>query len=107
MRFNDFYEMTVGAGGQGIFHHTLEHCDGPPCPFHSPSLHSMIEEPMNWRSDRQLLERICIHGIGHPDPDSLRWLNKNGIDDRGVHGCDGCCSRAAVGFTAGTEQESD
>ncbi len=39
-----------------------------------------------------LTERICGHGIGHPDPDSLSWLDR----DRpghvlAVHGCDGCC----------------
>lgn len=34
------------------------------------------------------MERICKHGIGHPDPDDLKvqssWAE-------GVHGCDGCC----------------
>ena len=35
------------------------------------------------------MERICDHGIGHPDPDEFRI--RNGEDD-GIHGCDGCCS---------------
>jgi hypothetical protein len=35
------------------------------------------------------MERICPHGIGHPDPDDPAF--KNPIE--GVHGCDGCCSR--------------
>ena len=34
--------------------------------------------------DRRIMERICPHGVGHPDPDDV--LNQ----DR-VHGCDGCC----------------
>jgi hypothetical protein len=33
------------------------------------------------------MERICEHGIGHPDPDQIMR------DEAGwVHGCDGCCS---------------
>lgn len=38
----------------------------------------------NWRDDRKSMERICSHGVGHPDPDCLNL-------DR-MHGCDGCCS---------------
>ena len=31
-------------------------------------------------------ERVCPHGVGHPDPD------RRHADDPGVHGCDGCCA---------------
>jgi hypothetical protein len=43
------------------------------------------------------MERICKHGVGHPDPDDLMILI--GHDD-GVHGCCGCCTAAtdAVGL---------
>jgi hypothetical protein len=58
-------------------------CDGQPCCIHNPSDHHMRTWPQNWRSDRRLMERMCPHGIGHPDPDDLN-PNK-------VHGCDGCC----------------
>jgi hypothetical protein len=34
------------------------------------------------------MERICDHGIGHPDPDDIRVRERW---DEGVHGCDGCC----------------
>jgi len=43
-----------------------------------------------------LAERLCDHGIGHPDPDSLTWLRRvlgPEADWLGVHGCDGCCHR--------------
>lgn len=30
-----------------------------------------------------MMERMCPHGIGHPDPDEIT------LDV--VHGCDGCC----------------
>lgn len=86
------YEVT-----QGIGHHPVEVCmamDAPSvgCPFHRPSLHPMIEEPMLLR-ETGLIERICPHGVGHPDPDSVAyWNQQTGQSAWGVHGCDGCCS---------------
>lgn len=78
---------------RGIRHHTKAQCDGLPCPFHGPSLHPMVEEPMLLRASG-LIERTCRHGVGHPDPDSAAWLNRvSGQDSWGVHGCDGCCSK--------------
>lgn len=83
------HEVTAG-----IAHHRKDQCDGKPCPFHGPSLHPMIEEPMLLR-ETGLIERTCRHGVGHPDPDSARWLNEHGPSGArgswGVHGCDGCC----------------
>lgn len=53
----------------------------------------MKDWPMNIRIDRgALTERMCPHGIGHPDPDSLAWMKRSGSNDNGIHGCDGCCS---------------
>ncbi len=50
--------------------------------------HHMKTWPTNIRFDRGgLVERICPHGIGHPDPDSLRQMK----NDNGTHGCDRCC----------------
>jgi len=67
------------------YKHHLPHvcCDGP-CPIHAPSDHHMRAWPLHWRADRHIAERVCPHGIGHPDPDQL-------LLDGGVHGCDGCC----------------
>lgn len=64
-------------------------CRGEHCTLHNRSEHHMRSFPQHWRSDRGLIERICLHGIGHPDPDEIE-LNKNA---RGVHGCDGCCMK--------------
>ncbi len=58
-------------------------CMTAPCAIHNKSNHSMRHFPQHWRSDRGIIERICPHGIGHPDPDD-QLAN-------GVHGCDGCC----------------
>lgn len=51
--------------------------------------HHMAGWPRHYRGDRGIWERICPHGIGHPDPDQPL---DNG---RGVHGCDGCCVEAS------------
>jgi hypothetical protein len=64
--------------------HPKTKCKGQHCCIHNPSDHHMKEWPQNWRDDRGIMERICPHGIGHPDPDDPST-------DK-VHGCDGCCS---------------
>lgn len=49
------------------------------------------------RTDRNnLMERVCPHGVGHPDPDSLEWLSRIGARDDGVHACDGCCQKGGL-----------
>lgn len=73
--------------------HPKEGCAGTNCCIHNPSMHAMIEEPMLYRTDRGLVERICSHGIGHPDPDSALWLKTITKQDQDIHGCDGCCSK--------------
>jgi hypothetical protein len=51
--------------------HAPEACEDRGCGIHDhPSDHPLKDAPMNWRSDRGILERICDHGIGHPDRDS-------------------------------------
>jgi hypothetical protein len=59
-----------------------------PCPLHGRTQHHMRAWAQNWRDDRGVMERICPHGIGHPDPDDPAF-QKNEYE--GVHGCDGCC----------------
>lgn len=95
--------------------HALERCEGTFCPFHNPSDHHMKTWPLHVRYDRYgLTERVCSHGIGHPDPDSVAWLitlyDNGTLFDAGIlerpdegkedpdyevftlHGCDGDCS---------------
>lgn len=76
--------------------HGPSKCEGRPCCIHNPSPHHMREWPLNIRFDRGITERMCPHGIGHPDPDdaAYRKTRPGGFDD-GTHGCDGCCSRQA------------
>lgn len=63
--------------------HAPDLCAGEHCTIHNRSDHHMRGWPQNWRSDRGLMERICPHGVGHPDPDE--------ISTDISHGCDGCC----------------
>lgn len=60
------------------------------CAIHAPSQHCMRDLPQLMR-ESTLIERICTHGIGHPDPDSMRYFESVGLSALGVHGCDGCC----------------
>lgn len=46
---------------------------GGHCPFHNPSDHHMVRWPRIIRFDMMnLTERVCPHGVSHPDPDSLQ-----------------------------------
>lgn len=71
--------------------HPAGQCAGEFCVVHNPSDHHMREWPTNWRSDRQLMERTCPHGVGHPDPDDLAFHLRKGRQWQANHGCDGCC----------------
>lgn len=75
----------------------------PPCPLHYPSEHAMDNFPLHWRGDRGIFERICEHGVGHPDPDTIDHIaNTRGgrqAESESVHGCDGCCSQLPLSET--------
>jgi len=72
--------------------HPPAKCAGNACCIHRPSDHPLRTAPLNWRDERQIMERICPHGIGHPDPDDLTFrLARGTLFGAGVHGCDGCC----------------
>ena len=74
-------------------HQRGETCDTA-CVIHNPTAHHMRYWTMYWRDDRGIFERICAHGIGHPDPDQYPYWRATGQDWQGVHGCDGCCTPA-------------
>lgn len=76
--------------GEGLTH-SGDACAGTPCPWHAPSDHHMRDWTRLVRTSG-LTERICEHGIGHPDPDSLARAASLGRDFA-THGCDGCCWR--------------
>jgi len=84
------YDRLYRTGtGQLLCTHTIEYCKGEHCPIHTPSNHHMVDWPTNWRDDNGVMERMCPHGIGHPDPDDYYVKQDKYI---GTHGCDGCCN---------------
>jgi hypothetical protein len=68
--------------------HDKGRCAGQYCVVHNRSDHSMRKFPQHFRYDRYLMERICPHGVGHPDFDDPKASDPV----ESVHGCDGCCS---------------
>lgn len=71
--------------------HAADACSGNYCTIHNRSKHSMRKFPQHWRADRAIMERICPHGIGHPDPDEINL----DIAGRSIHGCCGICCKGA------------
>lgn len=71
--------------------HDASLCVGRPCVVHNPTDHHMRGFRLLWRDDRKIFERVCPHGIGHPDPDQFHYWRENDMEYEGVHGCDGCC----------------
>ena len=92
---NDKLELAILVGGRRIYAHAESICVGQFCAIHRTSLHRMANFPQLWREDRALMERICPHGVGHPDPDHMKWYaschTAEEVWAEGVHGCDGCC----------------
>lgn len=113
-RDEDWKEMTRKYDEKFVVHHAAEpfmgvqmsskkgftlnvhragDCLGEYCCIHNPSDHILKNAPLNWRSDKRQMERICDHGVGHPDPDDLAYhlLIDSEAGWMGIHGCDGCC----------------
>lgn len=71
--------------------HPMDDCSHRNCVIHNPSDHTLRSWPLHWRQDRYLFERVCEHGVGHPDPDQFEHWAESGQDEQAMHGCDGCC----------------
>lgn len=46
--------------------------------------------PKVWREYYGYFDRVCVHGIGHPDPDDVVHLQSAGGAST-AHSCDDCC----------------
>lgn len=86
-------EYVTGTGQVLTHIHDESACAGESCVIHNPSDHSMRAFPTLWRADRGIMERLCPHGVGHPDPDDQAFITRRRGPDHGedIHGCDGCC----------------
>jgi len=98
-------DFMTGTGQKLVNVHDPNECHGRPCVIHHPSSHHMRDWPLHWREVGFLdvkpshFERICPHGIGHPDPDDMKyWIQRDpGVGpSMAVHGCDGCCKMEEV-----------
>ena len=91
---NAFADHVIFRNGAVLSVHPRSACE-PPCAVHAPSDHALRDAPLQWRADRQLFERVCEHGVGHPDPDDIRYRRVTRDDAAGVHGCcaNECCRR--------------
>jgi hypothetical protein len=82
------------AGGAGTMSLATPHdptlCAGQGCSRHHPSNHHMRTWPKVWRAFYGYSDRMCSHGVGHPDPDDVVHLQALG-EVRTEHACDGCC----------------
>lgn len=76
--------------------HASALCAGRPCPIHNLTDHAMRSWRQHFRDDRGIMERICPHGVGHPDPDDV--FNLTPERGGGIHGCDGCCLGGKADF---------
>ncbi len=76
--------------------HPFGGCKGR-CVLHAPTQHAMSHLPLHYRVDRGIFERICPHGVGHPDPDQYDHWEASGDTGQAVHGCCGesCCAETA------------
>jgi hypothetical protein len=65
--------------------------DSPPgCSGGHSGDHHMGGWPLVWRPRLGYCDRICPHGLGHPDPDDV--VRGQGLGEVcTAHGCDGCC----------------
>lgn len=86
-----------GFVGTGVnlsnLHPESRDCSEFGCSVHNPSRNTTANRdgwPYNWRTDRGLMERVCPHGIGHPDPDTAAYNKRIGRDHENIHGCCGC-----------------
>lgn len=90
-RYDGTEEWTDDFGNKLVGVHPHSQCQGRPCAIHNPSDHHMRGMKLLWRQDWQMLERICEHGVGHPDPDDAAYWRSVSQPLKTVHGCDGCC----------------
>lgn len=110
--------VQLPAGVRAMVVHDATACTGRECVIHNPTEHPMRRFPLHWRADRAIFERLCPHGVGHPDPDQQAYWREQAArdvnawdvapdDEFGIavhrrspeehvtaqmtHDCDGCC----------------
>lgn len=70
--------------------HSINLCASYACSIHHPSQHLMVGMLQVYDFDKKLMQRVCNHGVKHPDPDdrALHLRSKDGFDLSHT-----CCSK--------------
>lgn len=87
-------DVVMLEGGRALVDvHSPTACADQPwgCWIHRPFAWALASAPVKWRSDRGIAERVCAHGVGHPDLQAQIYAARVDHRDISVHGCDGCC----------------
>lgn len=66
-------------------------CEEHGCVIHNPTLEAQMIGETFWSLAHGRMERICEHGVHHPDPDAVAWRLRKGLFPNVDHDCDGCC----------------
>lgn len=88
---SDTYTDSTGAE---IRTHHEDKCSGQYCSIHNPSKHLLWEAPTVWDNENKMMNRVCTHGVSHPDYDDVTYnVGILGKDEAShvEHECDGCC----------------
>lgn len=91
-RVNELIYELVKTGDivlKGV--HSYFDCVGRECIIHNPTPRDSDDWPLLWRADRGIFERICPHGVGHPDKAQRDYWLISDQEHQFVHGCDFCC----------------
>ena len=90
------YDLGEGETIHNV-HPPVSDCKQFGCALHAPTPHATDDLRLHLRQDSGLMERICPHGVGHPDPDSMAYFLRRNPENKhiGDHGCDGCCTPEA------------
>jgi hypothetical protein len=93
----EFPDVIFLHDGRLMTVHAIGTCSGPYCCVHNPSDHPLRNLPLYWVPFGAVMERVCAHGIRHPDPDDVahwrRLYGDRAADARAAHCCDTdrCC----------------
>lgn len=75
------------------FVHSQMACAYRHCAIHgTASIHPLSMEPLIWDDDYQTVQRLCAHGIKHPDKDNVDYFEEIGGFPYVHNQCDGCCT---------------
>lgn len=75
----------ITGTGQRMTTHSAAHCRYRWCVIHRPMPGIWADWKTHWRSDRNIMERLCPCGVGHPAAEEYMFHNYAVL----THGCCG------------------